>query len=111
MKKTYVTHRANLAVEYPFKNSIGEIKRSTLNFVGGRFTTDDEAQQQFIESLPTFKDDTISLETGAEVIAAASAKAKALRDVADKAVKEAQAAEADLAALQKAQAPAPAAAK
>lgn len=112
-KKVYLTQRLNLAIAWdkPFNGFPGKTKNVTLNFEGGRLETDDEAEQKYIESLPTFKDETIYIETTAYVIANAERKTKALRSIADDAVKAAQAAEAALAEMKKAAAkPAPAAA-
>ena len=99
--KTYATHRLGLAVAWEHKNDLGDIRHDTINFVGGLLTTDDEVKQKYIESLPTFKDETIFIVTLADQIAEAKIKASALRSVADKAVALAQSAEADLAALVK----------
>lgn len=104
--KTYATHRLGLAVAWEHKNDLGDVRHDTLNFVGGFLTTDSEEKQKYIESLPTFKDDTIYIVTAADTLAAAVAKASGLRVIADKAVSAAQAAEAEVAALKKSAAPA-----
>lgn len=117
-EKTYRTHRLNLSVAWDKPTGVGDKTKSvTLSFApAGSLTTDDEAEQAYIESLPTFKDGqkvdgkwvdgTIYLDSPAEQIAAASAKASALRAVANKAEAEAVAAEGALAALVKAAEPA-----
>lgn len=90
--KTYLTHRPNIALARPDK-------KADLYFVNGRLTTSNEDDQKFIEGLPSFKDETITLENPADVLAAAEAKAKALRAAADVAVKAAVEAEKAVAAL------------
>lgn len=97
--KTYATHRPGLAVAWEHLNELGTVRHDTINFVGGLFATDKEEVQKYIESLPTFKDETIFLRTAADDLAEASANAKALRAVADAAVKRAQEAESAAAAL------------
>lgn len=91
-QKTYITHQKSVAIAWPGK-------KTDLFFVGGKLVTSDKEEQDFIESLPSFKNETIYLESPADLIAAAEQKAKSLRAVANEAAKAALAAEAELAAL------------
>ncbi len=101
--KTYATHRQGLAVAWEKPGAVaGRTVQATIAFANGEYTTDDPSAQAYIESLPTFKDDTIYLKTAADAIAAATAKAAALRSIATKAVAAADAADAELASLTKA---------
>ncbi len=90
--KTYVTHQKSVAIAWPGK-------KTDLFFVGGKLVTSDEEEQKFVESLPSFKNETIWLEAPVDLLAVAEEKAKSLRAAADAAVKAAVAAEAELAEL------------
>lgn len=95
MVKVYATHRQNLNIAWQKPTETeGHTQNVALAFKAGRFSTDDEATQKYIESLPTFKDTTIYLYTPEEQLSEAKAKAAPLRAAADKAEAEAKAAEA-----------------
>ena len=87
--KTYLTHKPSLSLSWPHKDELGNIKDTQLFFTSGKLVTDDADEQKFIESLPIFKDETIYLESAAEVLAVATVKAADLKKIADKAVAEA----------------------
>ncbi len=85
-EKTYVTNKKSLALAWPGNHV-------DLHFTNGKLVTAVKEEQDFIESLPSFKDDTITLEAPADLLAEAVAKAGVLREAADKAEAEAKAAE------------------
>lgn len=95
--KVYQTTKPQLSLSYAFKDELGNVKEKPLFFTGGLLSTDDEAVQKFIESLPTFKEEVIWEKTlqhdldAAKLVAAKARKvaqdAAAVADAADAAVK------------------------
>jgi len=87
-QKTYVSHtKQALAVSRPGS-------KPDLYFVGGRLVLESKDDQDFIESLPSFKDESITLLPPVDKLAdavAVLAVAKSAQDAADKAVKAAEA--------------------
>ncbi len=91
--KTYVSKYKDLSLSFPIQN--GGI--DTMRFVNGEFTTKFVDEQEHIEGLPASHGITVKPSERATL----EAKAKHLREVADAADAEAEAAEDALAALDK----------
>ena len=84
-QKTYVSHtKQALAVSRPGS-------KPDLYFVGGRLVLESKDDQDFIESLPSFKDESITLADDLADAVAKLAVAKAAAIEADKALKAAEA--------------------
>lgn len=91
--KTYESVKKSLSLSYPYQSVDGVSKERQVFFSDGILVVEDEGIQKFIEGLPAFRDEIITLRSADYAKQAAIAKAKAARKAADEAEAEAQAAE------------------